>query len=75
MKLFNIDNINSIFDAVASYNGITSDELRAEINNIINYAWHSEDLKIKAHQNNLFPAGKPTPEEFIQTIAIYLKQN
>jgi len=75
MKLFNINNKKSIIDAVGSYNGITSNEIKAEINNIINYAWLSEDPKIKAHHNKLFPAGKPTPEEFIQTLAILLKQN
>jgi len=73
MKLFNNNNKKSIIDALAPYYGISSNEFRDEIINIINYAWHSEDPKIKDNQNILFPAGKPTPDEFIQVLITYLK--
>ena len=48
--------------------------VRQEIQQVIDIAWTTDDPKAKDLQQKLFPAGKPTPEEFIAGISQYAKE-
>ena len=58
-----------ILDQVASKYGITIFEAIADMQKVINEAWTGFDEATLKKQKELFPHGKPTPDEFIRTIA------
>lgn len=45
-----------------------------EMQRVIDEAWHSENPDVIAFQKELFPAGKPTVEEFIAVVANHVKK-
>ena len=45
-----------------------------EMKKAINYAWENPTKEQKMFQEKYFPNGKPTVEEFIQTIANLVRQ-
>ena len=53
--------------------GNTPEEVRREIQACIDEAWNTDDLAAMNLQRELFPDGKPTPEQFISTVAKHLK--
>lgn len=58
--------MTDILKHVAEQNGTTLDDVRQEMQAAIDAAWENPDGAELQHQ--LFPDGKPTPEEFIRTL-------
>ena len=76
MKLFNnAPKKKSIIEKTAAYYDRTPEEVQKEIKEIIEVAWESDDPQVKAFQQQHFPTGKPTPEEFIEGIAKIINQH
>ena len=73
MKLF--DNLKSkaAIRGTADHFGQTPEQVRLDMQEAIDEAWATADPAAKALQEQLFPAGKPTPEQFIATVARYMK--
>ena len=57
------------FEQLALRTGKPQEQLWTEIQNAIDAAWASEAPEAKTSQNELFPEGKPTPEQFIAVLA------
>ena len=57
----------NIFDCLSAAH------VRREIRKTISFAWDTTDPIIKQKQNELFPNGKPEPEEFIKVVTAHLK--
>ena len=49
-------------------------DVRASIQRAIYTAWTADDSSAKKMREDLFPQGKPTPEEFVAVLANYAKQ-
>jgi translation initiation factor 2 alpha subunit (eIF-2alpha) len=58
-----------LFEQVAEKFGISTNEVVREIQDAIDTAWDNPDPAVRAKQRELFPNGKPLPEEFIRTMA------
>lgn len=54
---------------LARKEGVHSEDVRKEIQNAIDAAWDNQDPAVKWQQLQMFPAGKPTPEQFIARVA------
>ena len=52
----------------AKQNGQTPEQIRMEMEKAIAAAWASDDPAAKALQAQLFPHGRPSPEEFVAAI-------
>ena len=63
----------SVIEKAASHFGKTPKKVQKEIKEIIDIAWASDDPQVKAFQQQHFPNGKPTPEEFITVVAKTIK--
>ncbi len=60
---------------IAQREGKSREEVYQAIQEAIDIAWNSKDLASIATRMAIFPEGKrPTPEEFIQTLACKVKQ-
>lgn len=55
----------TIIERVAQEHGISPNECRAAIQDVISTAWASTDPVVKQRQIRLAGEGTPTPEEFI----------
>lgn len=53
---------------------ILTKKVRREIQAAIDAAWDTDDLGALKLQRELFPNGKPTPEEFIVVVAAHEKK-
>lgn len=62
-----------ILQTLAVRHGKTTQEITDEMEKALNAAWNTRDPAIQSLQKELFPQGKPTTEEFINTIATYMK--
>ena len=62
-----------ILDEVAKKYGTNIFEVIAEIQKSIDEAWDSFDAETLKKQQELFPNGKPSIEEFIRTLADKMK--
>lgn len=65
--------MKNIIEQVAAQNGTTPENVRKEIQAAIDAAW--EDPAGREMQQLLFPNGKPSPEEFIITVAAQARQD
>lgn len=74
MKL--LDNLKgkAAIRGTADHFGETPEDVRREIQAAIDAAWNTEDPDAMTLQRELFPDGKPTPEQFIATVARYMKE-
>jgi hypothetical protein len=59
----------TIIERVAQEHGISPDECRAAIQEVISTAWATTDPAVKQRQIRLAGEGIPTPEEFISLIS------
>lgn len=59
----------TIIERVAREHGISPDECRAAIQEVISTAWATSDPVVKQRQIRLAGEGTPTPEEFIFLIS------
>jgi hypothetical protein len=59
----------TIIERVAQEHGISPDECRAAIQEVISTAWATTDPTVKQRQIRLVGEGTPTPEEFISLIS------
>jgi hypothetical protein len=59
----------SIIERVAQEHGISPEECRAAIQEVISTAWATTDPIIRQRQIRLAGEGTPTPEEFIFLIS------
>jgi len=60
---------NMPLERLAMRTGRSREQICAEIQAAIDAAWASEAPEAKTLQNELFPEGKPTPEQFIAVLA------
>lgn len=58
-----------IIERVAEQNGVSVDSVRQKMNQAIDLAMNSTDPKERENFKKLFGEKRPTPEEFILTIA------
>lgn len=61
-----------LFSSINS--GISYADCRKEMAAAIDEAWATTDPAAKARQDQLFPGGKPTPEQFIVTLGSRIKE-
>ena len=66
MKIYDRMKAKAALAAVAAQEGISVAEVERSIQEAIDAAW--DDPTAREEQLRLFPAGKPTPTEFIATI-------
>ena len=59
--------------ATARKTGLTPKQCLADMQEAIDVAWATADPEAQAYQNQLFPAGKPTVEEFIAVLGARAK--
>lgn len=59
--------MNHIYERIAAQTGTTPEEIRADIQAAIEAAWNDPDSATFRAQ--LFPEGKPEPEQFIRVMA------
>ena len=66
----------TILECVADQNGVPTEEVRDNIEEIINYLWMQpvNDTQAQVDLKNAFPDGKPSVEEFIEFIAGMVKK-
>lgn len=62
------------FDNIAKQNGVTTDEVKRELQATIDATWNSTEPAERARQRQLFPKGKPSIEEFITVMAREVKK-
>ena len=74
MKLFKPNKTPSAIEATAIYFGVTPEEVEKEIEEAIRIAWATDEPKTKAMQNELFPQGQPSIDEFITVFIRHLKE-
>ncbi len=60
---------HNVFRVIAKQYGTTPKEVYREIQAAIDEAWDTDDLAVMKQQRELFPNGKPTPEQFLLTLA------
>ena len=73
MKLFDNLRGRAAIQGTADHFGQPPEDVRREIQAAIDAAWDTDDLAAMKLQRELFPDGKPTPEQFISTVAKHLK--
>lgn len=54
--------------------GVSYTDCRKEMAAAIDKAWATTDPAAKARQDQLFPGGKPTPEQFIATLGTMIRE-
>ncbi len=59
------NHINRIIQQIADQEGIRAEEVRLAMQASIDEAWATADPAAQARQHQLFPAGKPTVEDFL----------
>ena len=59
----------------AKQQGISPKEYRKQISNIIDAAWANPTTEQMLLQKQLFPYGKPSPEEFLIIMAIEVRKD
>lgn len=73
MKIFDTMKGKAAIRGTADHFGEAPEDMRREIQAAIDAAWDTEDPAAMTLQRELFPDGKPTPEQFIATVAKHLK--
>lgn len=73
MKIFDTMKGKAAIRGTADHFGEAPEDVRREIQAAIDAAWDTEDPAAMTLQRELFPDGKPTPEQFIATVAKHLK--
>lgn len=73
MKIFDTMKGKAAIRGTADHFGETPEDVRREIQASIDAAWDTDDLDAMKLQRELFPDGKPTPEQFIAIVAKHLK--
>ena len=73
MKIFDTMKGKAAIRGTADHFGEAPEDVRREIQAAIDAAWDTEDPAAITLQRELFPYGKPTPEQFIATVAKHLK--
>lgn len=68
MKVKNKIRAKRAIRATARKTGTTPKQCLADMQEAIDAAWATTDPAAKAYQEQLFPAGKPTVEEFIAVL-------
>ena len=58
-----------VIKEMAKKKGVSEVESRESICEAIEVAWNTLDPETKRQQRELFPCGKPSPEEFIRVVA------
>ena len=60
--------------SVAQKHEQTQEDVIREMEDALDTAWSTQDPAMKELQHTLFPEGKPTAEEFINTMAAFIKK-
>ena len=61
--------MKDVIKEMAKKHGVSEVEIRESICEAIEVAWNTLDPETKRQQRELFPRGKPSPEEFICVVA------
>lgn len=75
MKIFDTMRGKAAIRGTADHFGQTPEQVRRDMQEAIDAAWNTDDLAAMKLQRELFPDGKPTPEQFIATVAKHLKSH
>ena len=59
----------AVISLIAEQEGLTTDDVRREMQLVLNEAWASADPAAQQRQKELFPDGKPSLERFILVLA------
>ena len=65
---------NELFKKIADHHGVSVDEVVRDMQDTIDATWDTLDPVAKERQQELFPNGKPSIEEFIRVIAKQVQQ-
>ena len=74
MTIFEKHRTKNIIKKTAKLHGTTTEQCRVDMQEVIDAAWSSADPAARARQNELFPNGKPTVEEFLNRVAAEIKK-
>ncbi|MBQ7049334.1 MAG: hypothetical protein IJN87_01785 [Firmicutes bacterium] len=66
---FAITKARRTIEEIAKAHGVTYTEVYKEIQVSIDDAWATDDLAAMKLQRELFPDGKPTPEQFLSVLS------
>lgn len=74
MKIFDRMKGRSVIRQTADHFGESELQIRKDMQDALDEAWATADPEAKALQEQLFPGGKPTLEEFIVTLGRHIKE-
>ena len=60
---------NELFKKIATHHGVSVDNAVRDMQDMIDATWHNPDPEAWKRQQELFPNGKPSIEEFIRVMA------
>ena len=60
---------NELLKKIATYHGVSVDEVVRDMQDTIDATWDNPDPTARKRQQELFPNGKPSIEEFIRVMA------
>ena len=75
MKLSDKLRAKSVIRRVAAGQGLTTGEVRRDMQAALDEAWATADPAAQQRQRELFPDGKPSLEQFIATLAGELRSS
>ena len=64
---------NELFKKIADHHGVSVDEVVRDMQDTIDATWDTPDPVARKKQQELFPNGKPSIEEFIRVVAGQVK--
>lgn len=74
MKIFDTMRAKRAIRGTAQQFGVSRQQCRADMQAAIDEAWATADPAAQAEQQHLFPAGKPTVEEFLAVLGKQLQE-
>ena len=74
MKMFDIMKGKYIIQRTAAQLGRSEDEVRAELQTLVDTYWERDTPESQYSRSRLFPHGKPSPDEYIIVLARHTKR-
>ena len=65
---------DELFKRIAARHGVSADEVTRDLQDMIDATWNNPDPATRKRQQELFPNGKPSVEEFIRVVTKQVKQ-
>lgn len=74
MKIFDNMRGRASIIRTAEHFGQSEEQIRKDMQEALDAAWATDDPEAKALQEQLFPGGKPTLEQFIVTLGRHIRE-